>query len=149
MRASVGARATAVGTNVLPIGSLFSTASINFRLREVGVFATTATGGFTVGLARLGTSQGTPGGTLNEASHDGTGGTPAITAFNTHTAQGTMTLTDLGYRYHMGAFIGAGVIWTFGGDVGINTATGTTNGIGIYVPNGTSQICDFYFVWDE
>jgi hypothetical protein len=147
-RYSAGARASGAGSNILPIGSIFSAAAINFRLREIGVFNTTTTA-MVVGLARLGTNQGTPGTGLTETSHDFSTATASCTTFNTHTAQGTMTLTDLGYRATLGAAAGAGVIWTFGGDLGINANVGTTNGIGIYVPTGTGQITDFYLVWEE
>ena len=145
-RFSVGARTTA-GSNVLPLMSLFSAASVNFRMREIGIFNTTTTA-LTVGLARLGTNQGTPGSALTEFSLDSSGIAASCTAF-THSAQGTMTLTDAGYRARLGAADGTAMIWTFANDVGLNAATATTNGVGVYIPTGTGQICDIYFVWDE
>jgi hypothetical protein len=66
---------------------------------------------------------------------------------NTHTV--APTLVDMGYRTVLGAAIGSAIIWTFGGDVGMNAAVGTGNGIGIYIPTGTGQILDFYFLWNE
>jgi hypothetical protein len=48
----------------------------------------------------------------------------------------------------LGAAIGAGVIWTFG-DQGIRIPTGTANGVGVVVENGTGQACQVYMVWDE
>jgi hypothetical protein len=48
----------------------------------------------------------------------------------------------------LGAAIGAGVIWTFGGE-GIRVPAGTANGVVLAVPVGTGQIWDCYFVWDE
>lgn len=146
MRAAVGARAAGAGSATLPIGSIYSTATINPRLREVGVFATTAAGGFTVALCRL-TTTGTQGAALTEAALDGTGAAPAVTGFNTHTV--APTIVDLGFRYHMPAAVGAGIVWTFNNDVGANCGVGTTQGLGLYIPNGTGAVCDFYFVWDE
>jgi hypothetical protein len=128
--------------------SIFSAASVNFRLREIGVFNTTTTA-LCVGLARLGTNQGTPGTGLTEFNLDNDGVTASSTAFGTHTAQGTMTLTDGGYRATLGAAAGSGVIWTFANDVGFKAAAGTTNGAGVIIPTGTGQVCDIYFVWDE
>jgi hypothetical protein len=49
----------------------------------------------------------------------------------------------------MGAAIGDGVIWTFNNDVGVTCAVGTSNGLGLYVPTGTGQVCDYVLVWDE
>lgn len=144
-RCMVGARAAGAGSATLPIGSIYSSASVNPRLREVGVFNTTTTS-LVVALCRLSTT-GTQGAALTEAAADATGAAPAVSGFNTHTV--APTLVDLGYRATLGAAIGAGVIWTFGGDIGITCAVGTANGIGIYIPTGTGQIVDFYFVWDE
>lgn len=144
-RYSVGARAAGAGSSTLPIGSIYSVAGGYPRLREVGVFATTAVGAFTIALCRLSTT-GTQGSALTEAQLDGTG-TSAVQGFNTHTV--APTIVDLGYRFHFPAAIGAGVIWTFNNEVGATAPVATTNGIGLYVPNGTGAICDFYFVWDE
>lgn len=145
-RCTVGARAAGAGSATLPIGSLYSTATVNARIREIGVFTTSATGGFTVALCRLSTT-GTQGAALTEQALDASTGAPVCQGFNTHTV--APTLVDMGFRKHMGAAIGDGVIWTFANDIGLNSGLGTGSGIGIYIPNGTGQICDFYFVWDE
>jgi hypothetical protein len=70
-----------------------------------------------------------------------------VTAANTHTV--APTLVDMGFRTTLGAAVGSAFVWTFGGDVGLNCAVGTTNGLGIYIPTGTGQVLDFYFVWAE
>jgi hypothetical protein len=145
-RYSVGGVATIVGSATLPFVSIYSTASVNPRLREVHVFNTTSTGGFVVALCRLSTT-GTQGAPLTEAQLDSTGSAPAVTGFAGHTVG--PTIADLSYRKRMGAAIGDGVIWTFNNDVGITCPTGTTNGLGLYVPTGTGQICDYVLVWDE
>lgn len=144
-RYAAGARGSGAGTNLLPMGAVAAAAAVKFTLREVGVFNTTATGGFSVGLARL-TTAGTPGTGLTETPLDQGAVAASCTAANTYTSTGP-TLVDLGYRFTMGAAIGSGIIWTF--EKGIIVNVGTANGVGLYVPSGTGQICDFYFVWDE
>ena len=143
-RYSVGARSAGAGSATLPLLSLYATAAVGGRVREIGVFNTT-TAAVAVALCRL-TTTGTQGAGLTEAAHDPASPAPAMTAFNTHTA--APTLADLGYRTVLGAAIGAGVIWTFG-DEGLVIPVGVAQGIGIYIPTGTGQICDIYFVWDE
>jgi hypothetical protein len=91
------------------------------------------------------TAAGTPGAGLTEASYDPSY-TPVATGFQTHSATGTNT--DLGYRASIGAAIGAGVIWTFG-DTGIVIPVGVANGVGVMIENGTGQISQIYFIWDE
>ena len=146
-RYAVGGVATIAGTAVLPFVSIYSTATVNPRLREVHVFNTTATGGFVVALCRL-TTTGTQGTALpGEVQLDATGTAASVTGFAGHTV--APTLVDLAYRKRMGAAIGDGVIWTFNNDVGITCAVGTGNGLGLYVPTGTGQVCDYVLVWDE
>jgi hypothetical protein len=145
-RYSVGGVATIAGSATLPFVSIYSTATVNPRLREVHIFNTTATGNFVVALCRLSTT-GTQGAALTEAQLDATGIAASVTGFAGHTV--APTLTDLGIRKRMGAAIGDGVIWTFNNDVGVTCAVGTTNGLGLYVPTGTGQVCDYTLIWDE
>ncbi len=139
---------TSAGTVQWPIISLFSSATTDVFVKEVGVFNTTTTA-FDVKLVRF-TAAGTVGAGLTEACLDNPGVTTAQgMAFTTHTA-GTPTLTDLGYRASIGAAIGAGVIWTFA-DLGIvaDAAAGTVNGIGVAIENGAGQVAQAYVVWGE
>jgi hypothetical protein len=145
-RYSAGARSAGAGSTTLPIGSLYAAAAVNFRLREIGVFNTTATA-CALKLVRLSTA-GTQGSGLTESPHDASSVAASCTAFNTHTVAPTIA-NDLGYNASLGAAIGSGIIWTFGGDTGINVNVGTGNGVGIIVATGTGQICDFWFMWDE
>lgn len=143
-RHMTGARSAGAGSASLPVGSLYGVATSGLRLVEVGAFNTTNTS-CTIGLCRMSTA-GTPGAGLTEADYN-PGLAPALaTGFNTHTV--APTLTDAGYRAKLGAADGSGIVWTFG-DGGIVVPAGTANGIGIYVPIGTGQVLDFYFVWDE
>lgn len=141
----VGARTTAAPTSALPAISLYATAAVNFSLLEIGITNTTAVA-CVVGLCRL-TSAGTVGGALTEANLDQSSVLPTCTAFNSHTSTGP-TLTDLGYRWSLGAAIGSGVIWTFQ-PWELTVIPATTNGIGVYCPTGTGQILDCYLKWIE
>jgi hypothetical protein len=144
----VGGVATIAGTATLPFVSIYSHATTaNVRMREVHIFNTTATGGFVVALCRL-SSTGTQGAGLTEVSIDSTSAAASCTAFAGHTGAPTIA-ADLGFRKRMGAAIGDGVIWTFNNDVGVTAAVGTANGLGLYVPTGTGQICEYTLVWDE
>lgn len=144
-RYSAGTR-TGAGSTTLPIISLYSAAAVNARIREIGVFNTTATA-VALKVIRL-TSTGTQGTGLAESAHDASGAAANCTAFATHSVAPTLG-ADLGYNVILGAAIGSGVIFTFGGDVGVSTAVGVANGIGVLVATGAGQICDAYIVWDE
>jgi hypothetical protein len=144
-RYSAGARSAGAGSTTLPVGSLYASASVAPKIREIGIFNTTATA-VAVKLVRL-SSAGTQGAALTKAKHDPDAAAAAADARDTHTANPTLG-DDLGYRTVLGAAVGAGLIWTFG-DSGLRIPTGTGNGIGIIVATGTGQVVDFYIVWDE
>jgi hypothetical protein len=136
---------TGAGSTTLPIVSLYSAAAVGAKIREIGVFNTTATA-VALKLVRL-TTAGTQGAGLVEAKHDADSAAASATAVTTHTVAPTLG-DDLGYRASLGAAVGAGVIWTFG-DSGLRVPVGTANGIGVIVENGTGQACQAYVVWDE
>lgn len=145
MRVSAAARMSAICTAVRG-PSIYGIANKGGRLREVGIFNTTATA-LAVALVRA-SAAGTQGAALTAVNWDHllNAAAPQVTAFNTHTADATVGSP---FRYaSLGAAIGAGVIWTFG-DEGILIPPGTANGLVIILPTGTGQICDFYFDWDE
>ena len=143
MRHSIAGRSTIAGTTVRGLFSLYATASVGAKVREVGVFNTTTTA-VAVALVRF-TSTGTQGAALTEADYDAAN--PAIcTGFAGHTADATVG--QLFRQISLGAAIGSGVIWTFG-DSGILIPVGTANGIGIIIPTGTGQICDYHLDFDE
>jgi len=148
-RFSAGARTTA-GTAARPMMSIYSAAASVGILREVGVFNTTATA-LEVFLSRI-TDVGTQGAGLTEARHNPKSPPALCTVFTTHTADVTLG-EDLGYRAVLGAAVGSGVIWTFGESGLVVSAAdaveAVTNAIGIILENGTGQICQTYFVWDE
>ena len=135
---------TDAGSTTLPIISLYAGATGGARVREIGVTNTTATA-VALKVIRL-SATGTQGADLAEVKHDPNSGPALCTCVGTHTV--TAANTDLGYRTVLGASVGSGVIWTFG-DTGLVIDTGTTNGIGVMVENGTGQACQAYIVWDE
>lgn len=143
MRHSIAGRSTVVATTVRALASLFATAAVGAKVREVGIFNTTSTA-LAVALARFTNATGVGAG-LTEADYDPD--SPAIcTGFAGHTADGAVGQV---FRYaSLPAAVGGGVIWTFG-DSGLLIPKGTANGLGIICPTGTGQICDYYIDWDE
>jgi hypothetical protein len=143
-RYSAGAK-TSAGSTVLPIISVYAAAAVGGTLRAVGLTNTTSTA-VDLKLVRL-TTAGTQGSGLTEGKHNPDSAAASCTAFTTHTANPTLG-DDMGYRWSLGAAVGAGVIDTFG-DTGIRITVGTANGIGVIVENGTGQPIEAYLVWDE
>lgn len=143
-RYSIAGRATVAGTAVRAQASLFASASVGGKIREVGVFNTTATA-TAIGLIRF-TNATNVGAGLTEAEYDENAVAPSCTGFAGHTGDGGTG--QVIRQASLGAAIGSGVIWTFG-DTGLIIQPGTANGIGIHVPTGTGQICDYYIDWDE
>jgi len=143
-RYSTGGLTTA-GSTTLPIISLYGGAGTKQgRIVEVGITNTTTTG-FAIKLVRL-TTNGTLGTGLTEAFHDPQTASPNCQGFNTHSGNPSLG-DDLGYRATIGAALGAGIVWTFGGG-GITTGA-SPNGVGVIVENGTGQAAQAYMVWDE
>lgn len=145
-RYSAGTRSAGAGSTTLPVGSLYASAAVAPKIREIGAFNTTAVE-VAIKLVRL-TTAGTQGSGLVEAKHDPDTPAAAATAVDTHTSTGPTLGDDLGYRADLAAADGAGVIWTWD-DEPLRIAIGTGNGIGIIVATGTGQILDWYVVWDE
>jgi hypothetical protein len=98
-----------------------------------------------IALARF-TAATNVGAGQTEGEYENDGVPPLATVFAGHSGDGTVG--QILKVATLGAAAGAGIIWTFG-DKGIIVTSGTTNGIGITVPQGTGQICDLYIVWDE
>lgn len=145
-RFSAAWRTAGAGSATLPIASLYATAAVRPRLVELGVFNTTATA-LAVALIRL-TTTGTQGSTITAAYEDDSSQTAVTTAKDTHTV--APTLGGKLRQASLGAAIGSGIIWTFGaGRTGLVIPNTTGDGIGIYIPTGTGQICDVSLTWDE
>jgi hypothetical protein len=147
-RFSIGGIASAAATATLPAVTLAGASTGGGRLRECGIFNTTATA-FYASLRQFSTA-GTRGAAVGSIKWGGTAG-PAVALCtgadaNTSTAPtlvaGTFRIAELP------AAIGGGVIWTFG-DTGLELPAGTANMFGILCPSGTGQVFTYYFDWDE
>lgn len=146
-RYSIAGRATVAGATALrPVVSLYGTAAVRPRIKEVGIFNTT-TSAVAVAVSRL-SGTGTQGTGLTEvAMNDVSASVAAVaTGFAGHTADVT-TATPV-RQASLGAAIGSGVVFTFGGD-GLVVDDSTTAGVGITIPTGTGQIVDYYIEWEE
>ena len=143
-RYAVAGRATAVGTAARGMFSLYATTGVRPRVREIGVFNTTATA-LAVAVVRFSTT-GTQGTGLTESIISDTSQSPVATAFAAHTADATVS--GVLRQASLAGVVGSGVIWTFG-DAGIVIGNATTEGVGVTCPTGTGQICDYYVEWDE
>lgn len=143
-RVAVAGRSTVAGTNVRALASVFNTAALRLRVMEIGVFNTTATA-VAVGVVRF-TNATNVGAGLTEVMVDDVLHTPIATAFAGHTGDGAVG--SLVRAAVLGAAVGSGVIWTFGGS-GLWVDDGTANGVGIVIPTGTGQICDYHIEWEE
>jgi hypothetical protein len=123
---------------------VYATTGVKPRIREIGVFNTTATA-CAVAINRA-SATGTQGAALTEVCLDDDVHTIVATGFNTHTADATVGSAVR--QASLGAAVGSGVIFTFGNG-GLVLDNATTAGIVITCPTGTGQHLDFYIEWDE
>ncbi len=142
---SGGFRTAGAGSTTLPIAGLTATAAVRPRLREVGVFNTTATA-VAIALRRI-TALGTAGTGREEIYLDDSSHAAVATLLDTWTVTPTFTTGNLRVA-SLGAAIGSGVIFTFPGE-GAEIPNTTGDGIVIVPLTGTGQICDVYFSWNE
>jgi hypothetical protein len=127
-----------------PIFGVLATASIVPKVREIGIFNTTAVA---CAYRVVAVTGGTPGATVTAYAQDlGILATPSCLAKQLWTAD-VSSLLDTGYRLQLGAAVGSGGILTFG-DNGLRCAIGSTIAIAL-IPIGTGQVCECYMVWDE
>ena len=141
-------RTAGAGTATLPMASLYAQATGSLWLVEVGVANTTVTA-YEISLKRFSTL-GTVGAVVPGVGYeenDVNVTTKGIVA-DTHTGTAPTAVAGEIRRASIGASIGSGVIWTFGGR-GLFVPSGTANGVGLIPITGTGQISDVYFVWDS
>ena len=148
-RYSSAYRTSGVATNLLPMASIYATAAVRPRVVEVSVFNTTATA-VNVALCRLTTAGTSSAVATGGYEDDNSQPTPITTPRNTHSSTGP-TIAGILRMADLGAAIGSGVIWTFGGGKtsGVVIPNTTGDGLGLYTPNGTGQICSVTWTWDE
>lgn len=135
---------TTAGSSTLPVAALTGSATVLARIREIGVFNTTANA-VTLNLCRLSTA-GTPGATLTAQAMNMDPATPVAVLKNTYTV--APTIVDLGFRCVLGAATGSGFVWTFE-DFDLTTLVVASSAVGILVENGTGQALQVYFKWFE
>lgn len=135
---------TTAGSTTLPVAALTGGTTVLARIREIGVFNTTATA-VALKLCRLSTA-GTPGATLTASAMNMDPATAVAVLKNTYTV--APTVTDLGFRCVLGAAVGSGFVWTFE-DFDLTTLVAANAGVGILVENGTGQALQTYFKWFE
>lgn len=146
-RFSAAWRTTGAGSTTLPIAGLMSVTTCRPRLVEVGVFNTTTTA-CAVALRRV-TAAGTSG-SAQTANYESDSAQAALaTPKDTWTVTPTFATGNIRVA-SLGAAVGSGLIWTFGGPAGGLIIPNTTgDGIVLSVLTGTGQICDVSFTWDE
>jgi hypothetical protein len=145
-RTAVAYRTTGAGSTTLPATSIYSLATGDLWLVEIGITNTTVTA-FEVSLARL-TAAGTQGASAGTVTYEegASNLTAKWAAVQAHTA-GTPLGTEV-RRASIGASIGSGIIWTFGGR-GLLIPSGTANGLGLIAITGAFQVSDVYWSVDQ
>lgn len=136
---------TAAGSTTLPVISLYSAATVNGRIYEIGVSNTTAVA-VALKIVRLSTA-GTSTAITSFVKGDPTSVAASCTPRGTHSSTGP-TITESGHFVTLPGVIGAAYVWTFP-DHGLVTDIGTANGIGVVVATGTGQVLDAYICWRE
>lgn len=144
-RQAAGFRTTGAGSATLPMASLYASSTGGLWVVEIAVTNTTVTA-LETSLKRL-TTAGTQG-TAQTVTYEENDGnfTAKGDPRDTHTVAPTLVAGEV-RRNSIGASIGSGVIWSFGGR-GLFVPSGTANGIGLMPMTGTGQVCDVYFSWD-
>jgi hypothetical protein len=139
-------RTTGVGSATLPMTSVYSLGTGDVWLVEVGV-TNTATTAFQLSLARL-TAAGTQGAAAGAWTYEegATSLTAKVAAVQAHSA-GTPLGPEV-RRASIGASIGSGVIFTFGGR-GLLLPSGTANGLGLIAISTAGQFMDVYWSIDQ
>lgn len=145
-RQSAGYRTTGAGSATLPTASLYASSTGGIWVVEVGITNTTVTA-FAASLKRV-TTAGTQGAAQTVVYEENdVNFTAKGDPRDTHTVAPTLVAGEA-RRASIGASIGSGVIWTFGGR-GMFIPSGVANGIAIIPITGTGQICDVYWSWDS
>lgn len=145
-RLAAAYRTTGAGSATLPMASLYSLGTGAIWVVEIGVTNTTVTA-FTISLKRVTTTgtQGTAQTCVYE--EDELNVTAKGDPRDTHTVLPTLVAGEI-RRASLGASIGSGIIWTFGGR-GLKIPSATTNGLAIMPITGTGQISDVYWSYDQ
>lgn len=145
-RFSAGGIASAAATATLPAVTIAGAATGGGRLRELGIFNTTATT-FYASL-RLFSTAGTRGSAVNSIPEARLSGPALCTVADANTSTAPTLVNGVLRIIAMPAAIGGGVIWAFG-DSGLEISAATSSMLGILCPSGTGQVFTYSFTWDE
>jgi hypothetical protein len=139
-------RTTGAGSATLPVASLYSLGTGAIWVVEIGVTNTTVTA-FEVTLQRVSTT-GTQGAAKTAIyEEDELNVTAKFDPRDTHTVAPTLVAGEI-RRASIGASIGSGIIWTFGGR-GLKVPSSATAGLALLPIAGTGQISDVYWSVDQ
>jgi hypothetical protein len=144
VRQAASYRATGAGSATLPMASLYASSTGGIWLVEVGVTNTTVTA-LEISLCRTAATGTQVSSVTATYEENETNFTAKGDARQTHTVTPTVGVELR--RASIGASIGSGVIWTFGGR-GLWVPSGAANGVVLAPITGTGQICDVYWSWD-
>jgi len=133
-----------IGSTTLPAVSIYSPSGNGFVIREISCWNETVTACF-YNIVRL-TTAGTPGTGKTEIEYAQDLRDPTATVFDAHSV--APTLGAVIRRMPIGAAVGAGYYWTWGGK-GLVVPSGTGNGVGIILATGTGQLCSVHIDWEE
>jgi hypothetical protein len=143
-RQAAAYRTTGIGSATLPTASLYASATGGLWLVEVGITNTSVTA-FEISLARLSTA-GTSTAKTGTYEENDVNFTAVGTARDVHSSTAPTLGTEI-RRASIGASVGSGVIWTFGGR-GLWIPSGVANGVGLLPISVAGQLIDVYWSWD-
>jgi hypothetical protein len=143
-RMAAAHRSTGAGSTTLPISGLMAQASIDLWLVEVWVTNTTTTA-WACALRRV-TAVGTPGAAVTVQYEESDSGTLRGDPRDTWTVTPTFVTGQI-RTAAIGASIGSGTVFTFGGR-GLFIPAGTGNGVVVVPLTGAGQISDVSWSWD-
>lgn len=139
-------RTSGAGSATLPMASLYASATGGLWVVEIWVGNTTVTN-YTISLKRV-TTAGTQGAAQTVVYEENDQNfTAKGDPRDTHTVAPTLVTGEV-RRAPIGAAIGNGVTFTFGGR-GLWVPSGVANGIALMPITGTGQISDVVFSWDS
>jgi hypothetical protein len=145
-RVAAAYRTTGAGSATLPMASLYSLGTGALWLVEVGITNTTVTA-FEISLQRVSTT-GTQGAAKTVIYEENDANlTAKCDPRDTHTVLPTLVAGEI-RRASIGASIGSGIIWTFGGR-GLFIPSGAGLGVALLPISGTGQISDVYWSVDQ
>ncbi len=144
-RHSLGFTPTGPGTNLLPQSSIYASANARIILREVHVIQTVTTA-VELAVQRF-TTAGTSPAITGEGKWNPDTPNREATIRNTHTVGPTIVAGEV-ESIILPGIIGSAWLWAFDGE-GYIIPIGVAFGAGVVVVNGTGQVVETTYVWEE